>query len=79
MKQIFLLFVLVFIVTACATDGSFQMPNIMVEHKKSGKLIGCMPIPERNVQSCEYEDDNIRFKLEMPMGVEPPAVIEGSK
>jgi hypothetical protein len=70
MRYLIVLMTLVFL-GGCAADGSFQMPNVMVKDKETGNLIGCKPVPERNVQQCDYEDGRFVFTVEIPMGAEP--------
>ncbi|MHA2068177.1 MAG: hypothetical protein ACXABY_27765 [Candidatus Thorarchaeota archaeon] len=71
----YLIIVSLLFLTACAADGSFQMPNIMVEDKKSGNLVGCHPVPSRNIQICEYEDGRFKFTTEIPLGAAPEATV----
>ena len=70
MKAISLIAILLFL-AGCAADGSFQLPNIMIEDKKTGKLVGCRPVPERDIQVCEYEDGRFKFTTEIPLREEP--------
>ena len=65
----YLLIIPLFFLSACA---NFQLPNIMVQDKESGKLIGCKPVPERDIQMCEYEGERFKFLVELPIGDKPP-------
>ncbi len=68
MRHLFALILLV-LFTGCA---NFQIPNIQVQDKESGFLVGCVPVPERNVQRCDYENDRYKFTVEIPLSEIPP-------
>ncbi|MDH5665713.1 MAG: hypothetical protein OEY10_05395 [Nitrosopumilus sp.] len=54
--------------------GCSSLPNVMVEDKKTGNLVGCKTVGE--IQVCEYEDDRFKFTAEFPKDVEPPKTME---
>lgn len=62
--RLFLMFVVAFTVTACQ---GFQMPAFHVEDKESGDLIGCAPIPDTELQKCDYEDEKRKWSVTIPV------------